>query len=64
MSPLAVAKPSPVEMQNIADAIRVLSGLLGPHFTGQITLHFRRGEFQHLELPPPTIRRDELPRAR
>ena len=53
--PAEVVKPPA-----IADAMRVLSLLLGPHFTGIIELHFNDGEFRHMVLPPQKKTRRDL----
>lgn len=46
--------------RDVADAVRVLSLLIGPNFTGKLVLHFRRGSFEHMELPPETISASDL----
>jgi hypothetical protein len=46
--------------RDLADALRVLSLLLGPHFTGIIELHFNDGEFRQMVLPPQKKTRRDL----
>lgn len=52
--------PTEPRMPALADAIRVLSLLIGPHFTGPMVLHFKNGDFQHIELPPEVKTKKEL----
>ena len=52
--------PAEPKRTPLGDAIRVLSLLIGPHFTGPMVLHFKNGQFQHLELPPEVKTKKDL----